>query len=365
MGEILDRGSLLYATLAALAVTLVLNSVVALRIPLSFYTPLLILAGVYVPGLLVLAALIGGLGGAGSVFQRDYSPLLTCIAMAFSAAVLPLILAAFTAPAEVFLLIGALALAYFMVLVFLAVRTVFGVGNGTAATVAGLSWIPLVGVVFLWAPLAMLLRLVASPFFLFYAFYYLGSELSGLGGGLRSRQHFRRMLEAAAINPHDGEAQYQLGLIHQQRRQYTEAIRRFQAAVAIDPTETDAHFQLGRIAREQGRLNDALAHFQTVLQQDERHSQSEIHRELGTVLLALGRTEDARRELALYYDRRPYDPEGLFYYGQALEQLGQPAQAREMYLAAVEAVRTAPRYRRRVVARWSRLAQKQARKLPA
>jgi tetratricopeptide (TPR) repeat protein len=209
----------------------------------------------------------------------------------------------------------------------------------------------------------MLLRLVASPFFLFYAFYYLGGELSNLGGGLRSRQHFRRMLEAAAINPHDGEAQYQLGLIHQQRRQYTEAIRRFQAAVTIDPTETDAHFQLGRIAREQGRLPDALTHFQTVLQQDERHSLSEIHRELGAVYLALGRTEDARRELALYIDRRPYDPEGLFYYGQALEKLGQPAQAREMYAAAVEAVRTAPRYRRRVVARWSRLAQKQAAKL--
>ncbi len=363
MGEILDRGSLLYASLAALAVTLVLNASLAMRVPIGFYTPLLILAGVYVPGLLLLAALLGGLGGAGTVFQRDYSPLLTCMAMAFSAAVLPLILAAWTAPLEVFLLIAVLALAYFVVLAFLAVRTVFGLGNGTAAGVVGLSWIPLVAVVFLWGPLAMLLRLVASPFFLFFAFYYLGGELSNLGGGLRSRQHFRRMLDAAAINPHDGEAQYQLGLIHQQRRQYTEAIRRFQAAVAIDPTETDAHFQLGRIAREQGRLPDALAHFQTVLQQDERHSLNEIHRELGAVYLALGRTEDARRELALYIDRRPYDPEGLFYFGQALEQLGQLTQAREMYAAAVEAVRTAPRYRRRVVARWSRLAQKQAGKL--
>ena len=97
MGEILDRGSLLFASLAALAVALVLNLSVALRVPLSFYTPLLILAGVYVPGLLVLAALIGSLGGAGTVFQRDYSPLLTCVAMAFAAAALPLILAAWTA----------------------------------------------------------------------------------------------------------------------------------------------------------------------------------------------------------------------------------------------------------------------------
>src|SRR5215475_10155107 len=104
------------------------------------------------------------------------------------------------------------------------------------------------------------------------------------------------MLEAAVVNPHDGEAQYQLGLIHQQRHQYTEAIRRFQAAVAIDPTETDAHFQLGRIAREQGRLPDALAHLETVLGQDEKHNLSEVRRELGAAYLALGRLNDARRE---------------------------------------------------------------------
>jgi len=63
-------------------------------------------------------------------------------------------------------------------------------------------------------------------------------------------------------------------------------------------------------------------------------------------------------------ERRPYDPEGLFYYAQALEGLGETARAREMYAAAVEAARTAPRYRQRLVARWSRLAQKQLGKMP-
>jgi len=100
-----------------------------------------------------------------------------------------------------------------------------------------------------------------------------------------------------------------------------------------------------------------------VVKQDEKHSLSEIHRELGAVYLALGRVEDARRELALYTDRRGYDPEGLYYYGQTLEQLGDPAGARELYLRAVEAARTAPRYRQRFTAKWSRLAQKQAGKL--
>jgi hypothetical protein len=57
-------------------------------------------------------------------------------------------------------------------------------------------------------------------------------------------------------------------------------------------------------------------------------------------------------------ERRPYDPEGLYYYGRALEGLSRRPQAREMYERAVEADRTAPRYRRRFTAGWSRLAQK-------
>jgi tetratricopeptide (TPR) repeat protein len=362
MGEILDRGSLLFASLAAIGAALLLQAG-PVPLPFSFYTPLLVLAAVYVPGVLLLAVPIARLGALGTVFQRDYSPLLTCAAMAWSAAQLPLALALWTAPATVLPILASLAYLYFAVLIFFAVRTVFGTENGIAAGIVCLSWIPLVAAFFLAAPLAMVFRLVASPFFLFFAFYYLRSEFSNLGQGLRSRQNFHRMMEAAAVNPHDGEAQYQLGLIYQQRRQYTEAIRRFQQAVTIDPTETDAHFQLGRIAYEQGRFQDALAHFQTVLQQDDKHSLSEIHRELGATYLALGRPEDARRELEVYTDRRAYDPEGLYHYGQALEALGDPAGAREMYVRAVEAARTAPHYRRRFTARWSRMAQKQARKL--
>ena len=357
MGAILDRGSAVFALLAALGASALLQA--AGKTLFGFFMPVLVVAVVYVPGLLLLGAAIGRLGSVGTVFQRDYSPLFTCAAMAWAAVNLPLAVIAWIAPQPVLPVAALAALAWFGLSMFFAVRTLFGMGNGAAAGTVGLSWIPLVAVVFLWGPLRFLLGWLASPFFLFYAWYFLGGELGRLGGGLRSRQTFRRMLEAAAINPHDGDAQYQLGLIHQQRRQPTEAIRRFQNAVSIDPEETDAHFQLGRIAREQGRIDDALAEFQTVLRQDEKHSSSEIRRELGGAYVAAGRYADARRELEIYTERRPYDPEGLYYYGQALDALGDSAGAREMYARAVEAARTAPRYRRRLTAKWSRLAQKQ------
>jgi tetratricopeptide (TPR) repeat protein len=360
MSAILDQGSLLFACVAVLAVSLFYKSGVAV----SFYMPLLALAVAYVPGVLLLSGLLGRLGGGmGSVFQRDYAPLLTSTAMAWAAANLPLSLAAWIFPLPVFLILAAASQLYFLVLMFFAVRTVFGTENGIAAAVVCLSWIPLVAASFLWGPLRFLMGWLASPFFLFFAFYYLGGEIGNLGAGLRRSQNFRRMLNAAALNPHDGEAQYQLGLIYKQRRQYSAAIERFRKAVAIDAGETDAHFQLGRIAREQGRLKDALEHFQMVMDQNDKHSQNEILRELGAVYSAARQYEDARRFLAEYLERRPYDPEGLYYLGQALEGLGRTAEAREAYLRTADAVSTAPRFRRRFVAKWSRLAQRQIRKL--
>jgi tetratricopeptide (TPR) repeat protein len=356
MGAILDQGSLLFASIAALIASFLFT-------PGLFYTPLLVLAIVYVPGVLVLGKLVGRLGGGmWAVFQRDYSPLLTCSAMAWTAAT-PLLFAGRFLPVSTFLIQAGLALAYFLILMFFAVRTVFGTENWVAAVVIGMSWLPLVAAMYLWGPLRFLFGWIASPFFLFYAYYYLGGEITNLGSGLRSRQNFRRMLDAAAVNPHDGEAQYQLGLIYQERRQYTEAIQRFKKAIEIDPNETDAHFQLGRIAREQGRRRDALQHFEIVLNQDEKHSQSEILRELGAVYLSAGQYEDARGFLEQYVAQRPYDPEGLYYAGQALEGSGRIDAARGKYEQAIEAARTAPRYRRRVTAKWSRLAQKQLGKL--
>jgi len=363
MSAILDRGSLLWASLSVVAVSFGLQSAAGNWVHLPFYGPLLALAVAFVPGILLLCAIFGRLGGFLVSFQRDYSPMLTCTALAWSAANLPLAVAGWFAPPVVVLALAGAAYLYFAFLVFLAIRTVFGAGNGASIGVVCLSWIPLVAAAFLWQPLHFLMGWLASPFFLFYAWYFLGGEFSGLGAVMRNRQNFRRMLEASALNPHDGEAQYQLGLIYQQRRNYTEAIQRFQTAVKIDPSETDAHYQLGRIAREQGRIDDALKEFQIVLQQDSKHNLSEILRELGGVYLAAGRLQDARAQLEIYTDRRPYDPEGLYYYGQTLEGLGRPAEAREVYARAVEAARTAPRYRRPFTARWSRLAQKQERKL--
>lgn len=362
MGDILDRGSLLFHSLAVLTAFWVAGLLLP-GLPFSFYAPLLVLAVFYVPGILLIANIVGWSAGSfGNAFRRDYASLLTCTAAGWTAANLPLLILLRLKPELVPWLVAATCVG-FLLLEFFAVRTVFGTGNAPAGIIVSLSWIPLVVAYFLWQPLQHVVGFLASPFFLFYGFYFLRGEFGSLGDALRSRQSFRRNLELSTINPHDGEAQYQLGLIFQQRRQFAEAIRRFQNAVAIDPSHTDAHFQSGRIAREQGRNKDALLHFQAVIDQNEQHSHSEVLREIGAIYIAAHQYRDALQELTRYQERRPYDTEGLFYYGQALEGLGRMQEAREAWQRAIEAANMAPSYIRRVAARWSRLAEKQLRKV--
>jgi tetratricopeptide (TPR) repeat protein len=196
-----------------------------------------------------------------------------------------------------------------------------------------------------------------SPFLLFYAYSMFRGDIGDIGFSFRQRQGFRRSMEAATINPRDASAHYQLGLIYQYRRQYAEAISRFRKAVEIAHDETDAHFQLGRIAREQGRLQDAVNHFSVVLEQDDKHSHSEIWREIGATYLAASMFAEAKDALAKFIDRRPYDPEGLYYYGKTLEQLEQRDEAREVFARCVEAVKTMPSYRYREQRKWDKLAR--------
>jgi tetratricopeptide (TPR) repeat protein len=206
---------------------------------------------------------------------------------------------------------------------------------------------------------------LASPFVLYYLYAGLAPEFRSLGTGLSSRQGLKRRLENATLNPRDADAHYQLGLIYVQRRQYEPAIQRFRQAIAVDPNEADAHYQLGRIAREQGRYADALEHCRAAARIDDKHSSSEVWREIGITNLLAGNCEEARQALEKYLSRRPYDPEGECWYGRTMAKLGRCEEARTAFEQTIEAVRTMPSARKRQVSSWESEARKELKKLPA
>jgi tetratricopeptide (TPR) repeat protein len=200
-------------------------------------------------------------------------------------------------------------------------------------------------------------RLIGSPFILLMLFLLLRGYFSGVVSNQRARAAFKQNLEAATINPRDSSAHYNLGLIHQQRGELSEARERFHRAIDIDDDELDAHYQLGRIARTQGRLAEAIGHFEQVVQRDRSHAQNEIWREIGATYIAAGQYADARDALQRFLDRRENDPQGLYLMGRAHAGLGDNQEAATSMQACIEAVKTAPAYKYRTEKRWLHEAQ--------
>lgn len=350
MSRIMDEGRFLFALAIAAGVSLLL--------PASLFLILAMLAFAFVPAVIVTVNLLDSLGGTGVIFRRDYMPVLVCTLMAWAAAFLPVgLLRLAQLPLEAgFVLIAAGGL-YFLFLGASAASTVMGTSLPRAliAMLVAVAASVLGNVIALYSRGA--LYYLASPLFLYYGYAYFQGELNMLGGGFRSRQNFRRNLEASAINPHDADAQYQLGLIYQQRRQLGEAEARFRKAIAIDKEEPDAHHQLSRILAGRGQFEEALPLLERAASLDDKLALSEVWRDLGWTQFHLNKLADAEASLAKYTERRQYDPEGLFWHGKTLAALGRGTEARGAFERTIEAVNTTPRNRIGRVRHWGSKAR--------
>jgi tetratricopeptide (TPR) repeat protein len=332
-----------------------------------FYQPVLSLSIFYVPAVILLMCLFGGVGSFGLVLRRDYGTLAVCTLNAWAAAHLPfavagIALSALAVDPRFYLAFWAAGGLLFGILMIFALRTVFGANYGTAILVVSVAWLSLSLGMYVSRNVSPWLF---SPFLLFYALMYfggsVGGEVRGFGNAFRQRQNFKRFLHNATVNPRDADAHVQLGIIYLQRRQESKALEHLNKAFEIDNSEIDANYELGKIARQKGELQKALDHFAVVVEQNDKHSLSEIWREIGVTYLAAGMHAEARDALEKYVDRRSGDVEGLYYLGKVLKAQGEMEKAREMFDQAVLSANASPDFRRRNTRQWSKLAEKELR----
>ena len=119
-----------------------------------------------------------------------------------------------------------------------------------------------------------------------------GGSAASLGGALHSSQNYRRSLEAIRLNPHDADAQYQLGLIELQRRNFPKAEERFRAAIKkIDSGDADSFYHLGLVLKEEAKHQEAHDIFERGVQLNEKASNHEVVRELGYSQMDRGHME--------------------------------------------------------------------------
>lgn len=409
MNEVRDRTPLIAVVLFALLAKVVYvlftgwlyhrNGLLILRAPAAIVTllissasSLLVLAVVFVPTVAFVANLFERRGSFRLVIQQEYQALVSTILYAWAAAnllALPLAFLAtvtgiqsayvassmestaqvqewFNLPPEVQAQLANpalhaenffrwIVLMLFGVWAVWAVRAVFRTATWRAVAVILTSSVILLVTSPVWSLLFS--WIFASPFLLLLVFLLMRGYVGEFTRATRARAAFRQNLEAATLNPADASAHYNLGLIHQQRGELSQARERFARAIEIDPEELDAHYQLGRIARTEGRLADAIKHFEQVVTRDQTHSQHEIWRETGATYLAAGQFADARDTLERFLEQRQNDPEGLYLMGRAYAGLGHRREAASSMQACIEAVKTAPAYKYRTEKRWLNEAQ--------
>jgi Flp pilus assembly protein TadD len=357
--DALDKGSFAFALTLAVLVMMLWVFGMAVPLRLAFFGMAAIFL-VMIPVSIAVIAAWDSLGSVGVVLRREYMSLVVPALLAWAAAHFPFALAQMIVP---LLILPALAHIAFLALYTVCLRTALGSATGHAAVAVAAGWVVAIAA-FIASPLiGNLSFFLFSPWVLYILYRSFSPEVRSLGESMNSRRSFRRQLEASMLNPHDADAHYQLGLIYQQRRQYEAAAASFRRSIEIYPQEAEAHLQLGRVLRSLGNPAEALSHFETALKLDANVARLEGWRVLGGAIFDLGRPQDAVDPLDRYTTHRSYDPEGLFYFGEALAAAGRKDEARQALQAAVEAVDTAPRYRRGQVRRWAAQAKSELRKL--
>jgi tetratricopeptide (TPR) repeat protein len=405
MAEVRDRAPLAQAALLALLAQFAHGlaglwpalSVTVGVVGMSFATLIssaglmVVLAAIFVPAAVFCANLLERRGSYGLVLRQEYAAVLSCLFYALAAVSLLGVIFVVTGRVsgysaaiqesyreslnqavergqvtpEMLTMMGdmqllplvfsyVLMVPLFLLWAWVGVREVFRIGwvRSLVAVAGGVIAVTIASPV-----LPLMSVVLGSPFLLLLLFLFARSYFAEAQRTQRARASFRQNLEAATLNPADASAHYNLGLLHQQRKEFAEARARFLRAVEIDPGETDAHYQLGRIARAESRLPEAIAHFGEAVARDDAHAQHEIWREVGATYLAAGQFADARDALERFLDRRPSDPEALYLMGRAAAGLGDARAAKQWMERCVEAVRTAPAYKYRADKRWLNEAQ--------
>ncbi|MDJ0866315.1 MAG: tetratricopeptide repeat protein [Myxococcota bacterium] len=124
------------------------------------------------------------------------------------------------------------------------------------------------------------------------AYYNLGTSLAESG----EYEAAERQIRAALERKPTAQTYTGLGFVLWKQGRVDDAVASLNAAIEADPEYAAAYDQLGTILAEQGRLGDAVTNFRRVVR---IRPSATSHAKLARVLMALGRTDEARQEMAM------------------------------------------------------------------
>jgi len=176
----------------------------------------------------------------------------------------------------------------------------------------------------------------------------------------RARQEiarYRKQIEEGEKAP---DVYYKLGILYKETAAWNDAISAFEKAVTSGLCVADANFWLGVQAEAAGDLDTAIVLYRKAVDASATHVNAQMNLErclllkqvaqqpsnalawyqLGLVYLELRNWADAHRALSKTVEVDPAFADAHFRLGQALEQLGKPAEARSQYAETIKLLPT-------------------------
>lgn len=128
--------------------------------------------------------------------------------------------------------------------------------------------------------------------------YELGRLLLGNSADASSDAAKHEFEEELKVDPANAAAEYQLGEMASEARDWPEAISRFENAIRINPQAAMAYIGLGRTLVSAGRATEAVAPLERAVKLEPGNP--DAHYQLAFAYRHAGRDQDAERELAAY-----------------------------------------------------------------
>jgi len=100
---------------------------------------------------------------------------------------------------------------------------------------------------------------------------------------------YQRVLE---LDPNHAAAHINVGTLHYNRQEYTQAERHYRKAIEVDPRYALAYFDLGNVLDETGRVQEAIQAYQTALQLAPRYADAHYN-----LALAFEKIREPRKAL--------------------------------------------------------------------
>lgn len=132
-----------------------------------------------------------------------------------------------------------------------------------------------------------------------------------------------------ASNPNNADLYFELAMAYEEAGDWRGAVDAYVMAIGLAPTDAYLHFRLAEVYFAVEKFGLAIDSYRQSLSLDPGMTQA--HYQMGRAYLGLKQYPEAAAALTKFAEASPYDFNGLWYLGQALEKDGRKKEALAYY----------------------------------